>query len=65
MLDYIPSVLTTFQHTKTKPTCTPYKPLFSYNQIWQIAVQPDTSLPLYTPNKAKVQQIIGYLLHYA
>ena len=54
MPDYIPSVLKRFQHTKTKPHCTPYKPLCLYNQIRQIAVQPDISPPLSPPNKTKV-----------
>ena len=65
MSDYIPTVLKRFQHTKTKPTYTPYKPLCSYNQIRQIAVRPDTSPPLSPPKKTKVQQIIGCLLYYA
>ena len=63
--DYITSVLKRFQHNITKPTYTPYKPLCSYNQIRQIARQPDTSPPLSTPNKTKIQQIIGFLLYYA
>ena len=65
MPDYIPAVLKRFQYTKTKPTYTPYKPLCPYNQIRQIAMQPDTSPPLSPPNKIKVQQIIGCLLYHA
>ena len=65
MPDYIPSVLKRFQHTTTKPTHTPHKPIRSYNQLRQVAVQPDTSPPLSAPNKTKVQQVIGCLLYYA
>ena len=65
MPDYISSVLNRFQHTNTTPIYTPYKPLCSYNQIRQIAVHPDTSPSLSTPNKTKIQQIIGCLLYYA
>ena len=50
---------------KTTPTYTPYRQLLSYNQIRQIAVQPDTFHPISTSNKTKVQQIIWCLLYYA
>ena len=63
--DYIPSVLKRFQHIQTTPTYTPYKPLPTYNKTRQIAIQPDTSPPLSTPNETKVRQIIGCLSCYA
>ena len=65
MSDYTSSVLQRFQHTSTKPSYDPYKQICTYNQIRQLAIQPDISPPLSRQHKTKIQQIIGCLLYYA